>query len=155
MELMKKESVIDVLNDTDGQPNILAISNVERLRGYLDFFNNQRMLSDEKQLHISPKCEIFLRKILDQILKKGFKGDMVSVNISSILNEFKEKNMGIDKDDLKDAIDEGFVKDIIVDKGNILTAEVHYALLKKMYSPIRIMNAVKKLNEQKAKDTNA
>ncbi len=155
MELMKNESVIDILSDSEGNPNILAISNVERLRGFLEFFNTQRMLSDEKQLNISHKCEIFLRKILDQILKKGFKGDLINVNISAILDEFKEKNMDIDKDDLRDAIDEGFVKDLIVDKGNIITAEVNYAMLRKMYSAIRIMNAVKRLNEQKAKDTNA
>jgi hypothetical protein len=128
---------------------------VERLRGYLEFFNNQRMLSDDKQLRISHKCEIFLRKILDQVLRKGFKGDTVNVNITSILDEFQEKNMGIDKDDLKDAIEEGFVRELVVDKGNIITAEVHLTLLKKMYSSIRIMNAVRRINEQKAKDTTA
>ncbi len=155
MELMKAESVIDILNDANGQPNILAISNIDRLRGYLEFFNTQRMLTDDKQLNISSKCEIFLRKILDQILKKGAKGDVINVNISSILDDFKERHVVITKDDLSDAISEGFVKELIVDKGNILTAEVQYSLLKKMYSSIRILNAVKALNEQKAKDTNA
>lgn len=152
VELLKDQGIIEVNNDQDGQPNIFTITNIERLRNLFIFFNTQRTLADEKQIKISPKCEIFLRKILDQIVQKGFKGDTVNVNISSILNEFKEKNQGIDKDDIQDAIDEGMVTELVVDKGNIITAEVKFDLLKKMYPSIRLMNAVKKVNDNKARE---
>ena len=152
VEIIKNEAIIQVLNDQNGNPNIFAITNVERLRNLLVFFNTQRALTDDKQLHISDKCETFLRKIIDQLVKKGCKEESASVNITALLDDFTNRNTGIGQDDLDDALEAGFLGELIVDKGNIITTEVKYSFLKKMYPSIKFMNAINRVNRQKAKE---
>lgn len=161
LEILKTESLVELTNDKDGNPTILATNNVDRLRILFNFFNSQRLLTDEKQIKISPKCQTFLNRILEQLVKKGFKpqknekGEIVETakaNISSILNDFKEKNAPIFKEDLDDAVSEGLVSEVVVDKGGLLVSDVHYEKLRRTLPAVKMLNAIKKVNEVKARE---
>ena len=63
---------------------------------------------------------------------------------------FKANRIPISENDLRDAIDAGFVKEICVEEENQLSTKVNYEKLKKLFPSIRIMNAVRKINEAKS-----
>ena len=151
VELLKQEKVFEVANDKDGLPNILAIKNIDLIKNYMVFFNTQRNLADDKQLVVSNNCEIFLKKIIDQMVNAKVTTPTAEANISLILGEFKDKNIRIGQDDLEDALREGLMEELVVGKGGLLTSIIQYDKLKKLYPNIRLLNLIKKLNESKAK----
>lgn len=123
---------------------------VEKLKNLLDFFNKQRTMTNEKQLKISPRCEMFLDYIIMQIEEGDIpESGKVEVNISSILNEFKAKNIHVDLEDLQQAKDANLVSEIIVGSSNKLTCTVHFDELKSYFLPIQMKNAILKLNQKK------
>lgn len=165
--LLTTERFIEMKNDKDNLPKILRIDNVEMLRDQMIFFNTQRILAEDKKLKISSRCERFLKRILEQLDGKQMQvqmkeeegkdnkvareDQMVIANISEILTDFKNRNVAITDEDLKDAIEAKLVGDIIVGEKNTLTAEVSYLKLKKLFPSIRLVNIITKANEEKSK----
>lgn len=123
---------------------------VEKLKNLIDFFNKQRTLTNEKQLKISPRCEIFLDYIIMQLEENDAGEGKAEVNVSSIINEFRAKNIHVDLEDLQQAKDAGLVSEIVVGSSNKLTCYVHHEELKSYFLPIQMMNAISKFNQKKS-----
>lgn len=168
MHLMQSEALIDIANDEDNLPKIVRVKEIENFRSMMMFFNTEKLKDDSKKLNISTKCERFLSKIVQQcdvrMSKGGIKSlhegdvpegtklgdDQAVVDLSAILNDFKEKNIPVSEEDLRDGITAGLVGDIIVGKFNKLVCIANYSKLKKLISSIRLTNAIAKVNESKA-----
>ena len=148
-QLLRNEAMMEVGLDEDKLPKMLKVKNIDSFRAMLVFFNTQRVTEDSKKLVISDKCQTFLKSILDQFVAKGLVEERVEADLSAIIDRFKEKNIPISDDDLVDAITAGICDDILVGSGNKLTTTVNYNKLKKLYPCIKMMNAVKKINESK------
>ncbi len=148
--MLKSEYFISIGDDEDGLPKIIKIEDPERFREMMVFFNNQRILDDEKKLRISFKCERFLQRIIEQLEEAEVDKPRWKADITVILEDFKAHNIPITERDLRDAVEAGFVEDILVGEGNKLTSVINYEKLQKMFPSIRMMNAVKRINEAKA-----
>jgi CRP-like cAMP-binding protein len=148
--LLVKEKYIEMGMDENNLPKVVKIDRIDQLRSIILFLNTQKMTEDSKKLRISSKCERFLKKILDQLVLRSAKEDTEIANISAILKDFKEKSVPIEDSDLKDAIDAKLCDDIIVGNDGELTTEVNYAKLKKVFPSIRMVNAIKRANDEKA-----
>ena len=147
--LLRKEGLLELGLDKDNLPNVMKVKNVDAFRAMLVFFNTQRVTDDAKKLKISSKCQKFLKAIIDNLVLKGTTNEKAEVNISDILESFKANKVPICDEDLRDAIDAGLAGDIMVGKTNKLTSVVQYSRVKKLYPAIKMMNAIKQVNESK------
>lgn len=152
IQLMTTKHFISIGMDQDNLPRVFIVPNIERIRNMLLFFNTQRMTADDKKLIISEKCETFLGKIIAQLEDRDVKSDtaMAVADLSKILLAFKKKKTTIGEEDLSDAVKAGLVDDLMVGEGNVITTDVHFAKLKKIFPSIRMMNAISKINEEKS-----
>jgi len=148
-QLLRNEKMMEVGLDEDKLPKILKVKNIDSFRAMLVFFNTQRVTEDSKKLQISDKCQTFLKSIIDQFIAKGVVDEKAEADLSAIIDVYKEKNIPISDEDLIDAITAGICDDILVGAANKLTTTVNYMKLKKLYPCIKMMNAVKKINESK------
>lgn len=150
LKVLTDQGHLIIHKDKDGLPKLLVIKDIELIRFLLVFFNTQRNVVDEKKLKISYKCEFFLEKILDDIKKKGINELACDLILNPILDAAKAINRPLDMDDLAEARIAGFVGEVIVDKDNELKINVSLEKLLKTMPAIRMMNALKKFNEQQA-----
>lgn len=148
--VFKELGHLEIKNDADGFPKILAFKDLNSLRSMLVFFNTERTLADEKKLKISPKCELFLDRILKQLSETHPDADSAEANLAPILADFKAKNVIIDEEDLDDAVVAGICEDAIVGKSNEVTVKVNIKLLKAKFPAIQMTNAISKLNNTKS-----
>ncbi|GAB4013584.1 MAG: hypothetical protein Fur0010_10570 [Bdellovibrio sp.] len=144
------EKYLEIGNDDDGLPKVIKVADLDRYRSIVVFFNTQRITEDSKKLRISVKCEMFLKKILDQLTLRGETNPEAEADITAIMNDFKAKKIDIIEENLKDAVEAGLCGDIIVGEGNKLTCHVMYDKLKKVYPSIKLLNAIAKVNEAKS-----
>lgn len=147
--LLKDEGFLELNEDDDGALKLIQIANPERIKFLMSFLHNQRRLEDNKKIKISYKCEIFLKKMMDQLTLKGLKGNAVDCDISAILAEFNATSTSINEGDLTDAIDNGFCDDLVVGDSNRITSTVNYDQLVKTFPAIKLMNAIEQANEAK------
>lgn len=149
--LLKDEGYLELGPDDDGAMKLIQIANLERIKFVMGFLNTQRRTDDAKKLKISYKCESFLKKILDQLTLKGETGTGIECDISVILSDFEKKGTPMSEEDLRDAIQHKFCDDLVVGEANRITSTVNYDLLKKMFPAIKLMNAIERANEAKAR----
>ena len=148
--IIEGQGLLMMKNDADGFPKIMVAPNFDTFRTLMVFFNTQRQLDDTKRMKISPRCEIFLQVILDQMKTATITDGLGVANLTLILEDFKATKMNITEEDLADSHTAGFTGDILVGTGNVLTTKVAYAKLEKSYLGIKMMNAIEKVNEKKA-----
>jgi CRP/FNR family cyclic AMP-dependent transcriptional regulator len=150
LKILTDQGHLLVHKDKDGLPKLLVIKDIELIRFLLVFFNTQRNLVDEKKLKISYKCEFFLEKILEDLSRNGISDLSYDLCLTPILDKAKSINRPLDIDDLSEARIAGFVGEVIVDKDNSLVVTVSAEKLVKTMPAIRMMNGIKKYNEQQA-----
>jgi len=150
LKLLKDNDFINLTKDDDGQLKIIEIEDPQVLRSIFIFINNQRMTEDSKKLKISFKCERFLSRIIEQVGEHKDGKPQAEVNISKILSDFKDRNVPIFEEDLKDAISAGLADEILIGKSNDLTSVVAIGRLKRIFPAVRMSNCVKRINDEKA-----
>lgn len=147
--ILKAENLIAAAEDQNKLPKMYVIDDLEMYRQFMTFFNTQRLLEDAKKLSISPKCQTFLSAIMAQVKGQADAEGKATVDIGKIITEFKQKNLPICEEDLLDSSKSGLTGDIMVNEG-VVTTIVQLTKLEKLFPSIRLMNALKKLNDKKA-----
>jgi len=150
INVLKEEHYITLANDEDNLPKVVQFSDLEGIRSIVVFFNQERLKEDDKKMKVSPKCERILGKMIEQLKMKNFDGSKSPVDLSSILQEFKDNQVSISDEDLKDAIKIGLCDDIVVGDYNKLTCTVYYKNLIKVFPALRLQNAIDAHNAKKA-----
>ncbi len=150
LNMLKEEHYVEMAKDEDGLPKNLRMRNPDQFRSISIFMNQQKLIEDEKKLKVSSKCERFLSRVLEQ-LKTADKPQAMA-DISLILADFKERKVPINDGDFKDAVDAGFAEDLLVGEDNRLTSVINIDKLRKVFPAIRLQNAIKRINEKKAKE---
>lgn len=148
--ILEDLSFISLKNDEDDLPKIVVVSSVDIFKNLMYFFNTQRQVDDSKALRISDKCETFLEAIISQLSKQSLKSTSADANITKIMQEFEVKKILVSEEDLADSATAGFTGDLMVGEGNVVTCRVAYSKLVKAFPAIRLMNAVKRINESKS-----
>ena len=107
-------------------------------------------MKDEKKLLISNKCEKFLIKALEQVESSEVINGVVEVDLTKIVNYFKEYNIGISLDDFQGARNAKFCGEYKMEDNGRITAPLNVDYLKKMFPVVRFMNAINRVNDAKA-----
>jgi CRP/FNR family cyclic AMP-dependent transcriptional regulator len=149
LNILKEENYVEMAKDDDGLPKNLRMRNPDQFRSIAIFMNQQKLVEDEKKLKISPKCERFLSRILEQL--KTADKPKAQADISAILADFKERKVPITDADFQDAIQAGLAEDLLVGTGNQLTSVINIDKLRKVFPAIRLQNAIARMNEAKAR----
>lgn len=153
--ILKSDHYISLTKDEDGLPKVIEVRNPDELRSIVVFLNTQRRVEDSKKLTISNKCERFLSRIIEQVNIGGGQNPQEVVDISSVLEDFKSRQIPIEKDDLKDAIEAGLTEEIMVGSGNKMTSVVNIEKLRRIFPAIRMNNSIMRVNKEKAGDGKA
>ncbi|OFZ23862.1 MAG: hypothetical protein A2202_02305 [Bdellovibrionales bacterium RIFOXYA1_FULL_36_14] len=151
MNLFRELEMIELKEDKEGLLNEIRINKLEDFKSLMKFFNNQRHAGEDDELMISAKCERFLKRIYDQVDAERSTQKIVEADLSEILADFKHRNIPIDEEDLKDAIEAGYVGEIIVGHNNQLICDVEIQKLRENFPIIVMVNKIKKVNEAKSK----
>ena len=148
--LLKSESFITLDNQEKDLPSAMFIENPEKFQEMMIFFNSQRSLDESKKLKVSSKCEKLLSGVIEQFEGKGINEERPTADISGLLDEFKKQNIVASDTDFQDAIDIGLMEEVLIGEGNRLSSIINYQKLKKILPSLRMLNAIKQVNEEKA-----
>ena len=151
IQVLADEKIIELSVDSNDASKVLSIKEPDVLRVFQVFVNTQRSLRDEKKIVISPKCEKFVTKVMEECEKLEVVDGKVDVEISKIVSYFKEYNVGITLDDFQGAKNAKFCGEYRMDDKNNITTTINYDYVKKMFPVIRFMNALTRHNESKLK----
>ena len=136
--------------DEDCAPKNIIVKEPEIFRIFQVFFNTQRSMKDDKKLTISNKCEKFLIKAIEQVDGIEASNGAVELDISKIVNYFKEYNIPIALDDFQDARSAKFCGEYKMEENGRISAMLNIDYLRKMFPVVRFMNAINRANEVKA-----
>ncbi len=150
IQLLITEKIIEVAADEDGSPKNLIIKEPETFRIFQVFFNTQRSMKDDRKLIISNKCEKFLIKVLETVEGQEAIDGKIEVDLSAIVNHFKEYNLGIALDDFQGAKNAKFCGEYKMEDNGRVTTVINLDYLKRMFPVIRFMNALNRVNDAKA-----
>ena len=168
---VKLESILNILialgwmeikEDENNLPNLLHMKNIEIIRQIFVYYNGERHLPESKKMKIGDKCELLIAKmiekapslplmeipnlkVIDDIPPKFTK----YYNITPLLSEFKSQHITISADHVDDGKNLGLFGEVVMKDGQTLV-ETDFPKLLKIYPVIRFMNAIKKLNAEKA-----
>ncbi len=161
INLLTQMGLMEVENDEDKLPHVFLLRNVEMVRQIFIYYNSERHLVEDKKMRISDKCELIIAKILE----KGNTNvkDIPNVrstddnpakftkmfDLSTVLADFQAKNIKINPSSLEDGMNVGMFGELIILDG-VNFIEIDYPKVQKLYPVIRFMNAVRKMNQEKA-----
>lgn len=162
LNLLAQLGWLEILLDEEKLPNILHLKSLEVIRQIFTFYNQEKHLAEDKKLRISDKCEMLIAKMIE----KAPLNPLVDIPhqkklednphkftkmylLSPILEEFKAKNIVITADHVDDGRNQGLFGEVMMLDGKAMV-EVDFPKVQKLYPVIRFMNAVKRLNLEKA-----
>lgn len=149
--ILEEIGLLMIGNDQDGLPKILILKNLDHIRSLFIFYNTEKHLTEDKKLKIGTRCQIFLEALWVKISNKpNIQSAMTLVQISDLLEKWKEKNAGITIESLDDARLHGMVGEVIVGDDNGLSIEVNFTKMQKLLPNIQFMNRVLKSNQDKS-----
>lgn len=161
INLLVEMGLMEIHNDEDKLPHVYVLKNVEMIRQIFIFYNTERHLSEDKRMRISDRCEMLIAKILEK--GPGYIKDIPNIratedspakftkmyDLTSVLEDFKEKNIPVTPTVLEDGRNVGLFGELIVLDG-INYVEIDFPKVQKLYPVIRFMNAARKMNQEKA-----
>ncbi|MFA6236466.1 MAG: cyclic nucleotide-binding domain-containing protein [Bacteriovorax sp.] len=150
IQLLINEKITEVALDEEGAPKILMIKEPETFRIFQVFFNAQRSMKDDKKLTITNKCEKFIIKVLEQCEGAEVTNGVVEVDLSKVVSYFKEYNIPIALEDFQGARNAKFCGEYAMDDSGRVTAMFNIDYVRKMFPVVRFMNALNRVNDQKA-----
>jgi CRP/FNR family cyclic AMP-dependent transcriptional regulator len=151
IQLLKEEKIIEIEVDDLDASKVLITREPDTFRIFQVFFNTQRSLRDEKKLIITPKCEKFIVKVMEECEQLPVVDGKVDLEISNVVNYFKEYNMGITLDDFSGAKNAKFCGEYRLGEKGSVTTTINIEYVRRMFPVVRFMNALNRVNELKAK----
>lgn len=150
VNLLKEEGSLQLLPDENGLPNIMSVSNYVKFYEWMAFIQSERITADEKKIQFHERCEMILNRAYSMIdpEKVDKRTNMVTVNLTEIFSLYKSQNIELLPEDLAPAIQNGIATEVIVDR-NIMTTDINYAKMSKVFFPVRFLNRVNALNNKK------
>ena len=151
VQLLVDEKIVEVSIDESDATKIISTREPETFRIFQVFFNTQRTLRDDKKLNISPKCEKFLMKVMEECDKLPQEDGKCEIELTKITQHFKEYNIPITLDDFAGAKAAKFCGEYKMGENNSISAAINIDYLKRMFPVVRFMNALNRVNDLKAK----
>jgi len=162
--LLKDLGWMEMLEDADKLPHLYVLRNLDAIRSLFIFYNTEKQLGPDKKMKVGTQCETFLEAILVSATQNPPK-DIPNLrprqdndrthrytqrfNVTSLLLDFKNRNLAINADHLEDARSIQVTGDRVVENGEVLV-EIDLAKLQKLWPTIKFVNAINKLNRERA-----
>jgi len=150
LQLLTEEKIVEVSIDEQDSSKIYSTREPETFKIFQVFFNTQRTLRDDKKMVISPKCEKFIVKVMEECEKSEVTEGKCDIDLTKVVAHFKEYNIDIKMDDFMGAKNAKFCGEYRMDDKNNISTTINYDYLKKMYPVVRFMNAINRVNDVKA-----
>lgn len=150
VQLLKDEKIIEVTIDPADSTKVMITREPEMFKVFHMFFNAQRSLRDDKKLNITPKGEKFLQKVLEQVDPTKIQDGKLEVDLSIVINYFKEYNIPITLDDFQGARNAKFCGEYAMGENGKVTTILNADYALKMFPVVKFMNALNKANDVKA-----
>ncbi len=151
LNLLKETGLAFYSEDDEGLPKIFIVKDINAIRSLMVFFNTQRVAADDKKINMGERCLMFMERILRKADMNNLKKDIETIDVTDILEDFKQKNIGVDIRDTQDAIDCGFVGQAIIGGKGEISLPVQLSFLRRNILPIKTMHAIEKFNRSKQK----
>lgn len=151
IELLKSQKLLEMIIDEQDSTKVLVTSEPDTFRFFQVFFNTQRSLRDDKKLNISAKGEKFIEKLLEQVDRSKIVDGQQEVDLSIVINHFKEFNLGVTLDDFQPARNAKFCGEYSMASDGRISTMLNADYVIKMFPVVKFMNALARLNESKAK----
>ena len=145
--LLEELKIITRQPDEDNLLKFIVVHDLKMMGQLTSFLESQRLATDEKAVKVSERCQMMLEKIIQDLEEKNNTGESAQISISEVIKHFDEQKIALSELDLADANKMKFTSDIIVSASNESSCEVNYPKLKKALPAIRLLNAIKKVNE--------
>lgn len=150
-ELMNNLGFLTITSDKEGNPQSLVVKDINTLRSMLIFINTQRMAEESKQIKLTDKALSLSFAIINQLTGNSSQEKYIEVNLTPLFERFKDQKPPIGAEEYKELVTLGMAKELVLGKSNEYLGQVDYQAIKKMYPSVRLMNAVQKVNETKAR----
>ncbi len=152
VQLLKDEKIIEIIIDEEDSTKVLLTREPEVFRTFHLFFNAQRILRDDKKLNVTTKGEKFLAKLMEQVDPSKFDTHgQQEVDLSLVINYFKEYNIPITLDDFQPCRNAKFCGEYKMEDGGKISTMLNAEYVIKMFPVVKFMNALNRVNEAKAK----
>ena len=151
INILVTEKLMELTEDEDGLPKVMLVKDPDMFKSFQSFFFSQRLLKDDKKMKISVKCEKFLAKVIEESAKGKIVGGKVEIDLTKILNYFREYNIPIALEDFQDAKNAKFCGEYNMGSDGSISINFNYEYAQKMMPIVRLMNCINRTNETKAK----
>lgn len=147
--LMEELGILKRTPDEDNLLKFILIPDLKLMNQLMNFLESQRLANDDKAVNVSDRCQMMLEKMLQDLDEKNETSDKPIINISALVKYFDDQKIALSELDLADANRMKFTGDIFVSASNESTCELDYPKLKKALPAIRLLNAIRKVNESR------
>lgn len=162
LSLLVQLGWMEIREDEDKLPNLLVLKNLDILRQIFVYYNGERHLPEDKKMRIGEKCELLILKMIE----KAPSNPLVDIpnlkvvdgaapkftkfyNLTPVLEAFKAKNMPMHVEHVDDGKNLGLFGEVVM-KDDLILVEADFPKIQKLYPVIKFMNAIKKMNNEKA-----
>jgi len=150
LRILKELKYIDEKQSQSGEAVLLAYR-MSKIHESVVFFNKERRTEDSKKMKIPEKTEKLLSAIISQLKNAAVNAKGKSeVNISKILDHFKEKKIPVFVEDFTPAVEQGFAEEIYFDNSSQMISVINVKLLESVMPAIQMRNHFDKINREKA-----
>jgi CRP-like cAMP-binding protein len=153
IQLLKNEKLVEVTIDEGDATKIIITREPETFKIFHVVFNTQRSLRDDKKLNITNKGEKFIQKVLEQVHPDKVVDGKQEVDLSLVLDYFKEYNIPITLDDFQGARNAKFCGEYAMGESGKVTTILNADYVVRMFPVIKFMNAIVRVNDVKAHAT--
>jgi len=150
--ILEDLALMNIIKDKEGSPKILILKNLDALRSFLLFMSDEKRKKDDKKIVISEKCQIFIEAIWKKIALSDI-DDLdetnIEVDITELLEDWKQANMNITTDDLQQAYHYGLATEAVLDRNNNIMISTNYLKLNRLLPSIQFINRINQSNIEK------
>lgn len=148
--LIQRLEMVEMRKDEDGLMKNLLVRDIGLFKQLTNFLESERLATEDKSVNISDKCEMLLDKILEQLNSGGSSEEKQVAKLTPIIKFFDEKKIALSEEDLADATEMGLAGEILINSDKETTAEINFTRLQKALPAIKLINSIKKANDQKS-----
>ena len=150
LRVLKELKYVEEKKAENGEAILLAYK-MSQIHEAVVFFNKERRTEDSKKLKIPEKTETLLIAVLLQLKTAAINAKgKAEVNISKILDKFKEKKVPVFVEDFTPAVEQGFAEEIYFDNSSQMISVINVKYLESSMPAIQMRNYFDKVNREKA-----
>lgn len=149
VEALSEVDCVELVQNDQGEMKNLKVKDIALFKSALTFFNHERHQKGDKKIVLTRNCIHLLDGVLDKHKKVPYTVDNPTVNIQTVIDELKERNISVNKDDFTEAVKNKLMDDPYLDKENNLVSRIYIKKIEKLLPVLRLGQKFAQVNENK------